>query len=242
MLASTTDEDDLLIRKILAEREDSERMSRMVARVSNILIYGATCVLITRIQNTDYPHHKSMRLTLAEMIKHDSPRMFYLGLAPLLMSVGILTVASAAAVFVKRTYIAELQKKEKREFFQSIDWTQPEKITESDLEIKSVEQQLLHYGRRLICPSIMLLGALCSHPFNVISCHVMNYRYNEPNLMLNQNKRVKPMNSFRAFFYIRRKYGLRGFYRGFLPSVIFTTIVLWDSLIGGILKDTQYED
>ena len=112
--------------------------------------------------------------------------MFYLGLAPALISASILMAASTAAVFAKRTYVAELQRKEKQEFFQSIDWTQPEKITESSLEEKSFERKLHHYGRRLICPSIMLLGLICAHPFNVITYHVHNYRYNE-SAPLNKN-------------------------------------------------------
>ena len=147
---------------------------------------SASFVLITRIQNTDYPYHKSVRLTLAEMVKHDRFRMFYLGLTPALISAGVLMAASTAAVFAKRTYVAELGRKEKQEFFQSIDWTQPEKITESGLEEKSFERKLLYYRRKLICPSIMLLGLICSHPFNVIACHVHNYRYNE-SAPLNKN-------------------------------------------------------
>ena len=75
----------------------------------------------------------------------------------------------------------------------------------------------------------------------MISCHAVNYRYNEA--MLGQTKQAKASwASVRAFAYVMRKYGPLGFYRGFLPSVLFTTITLWDTTIGHIIKDTNYED
>ena len=98
------------------------------------MIYGFGCVLITRLQNTEYPHHKQLLPTIREMIRHDRLRMFYLGLAPLMINAAILSIALYAAVFTKRTFVAELKRQERREFFETIDWTQPEKIKEDDLK------------------------------------------------------------------------------------------------------------
>ena len=197
-------------------------------------------MLITRVQNMDYPYHKSVRLTLAEMFKNDFPIIFYLGLTPMLTHAGILMAASYTADYVKETYVAKLRRKEKQELFQSIDLTQPEKITESSLEEKSFKRKLHHYGSRLICPSIMLLGFICAHPFNVIACHLHNYRYNV-SVPLSINWDILPLDTGGIGF-IKNEYGHSGFYRGFLPSLIFTSIVLWDSTIGGKFKDLENED
>ena len=66
--------------------------------------------------------------------------MVYLGLTPLVVSMGILMLTSFMAVFAKKTFVTEINKKEKRDFFAKIDWTQPEKIKNEDIEGQSPEK------------------------------------------------------------------------------------------------------
>ena len=82
----------------------------------------------------------------------------------------------------------------------------------------------------------MLLGALCAQPFYVVSMHVVNYRYNEPNVP-NSASKVRRMSSMRAIHYIGNRYGLRGFFRGLLPTTIFSIFALWDQLIPQLFED-----
>ncbi len=49
--------------------------------------------------------------------------MLYLGLTPLVVSMGILMLTSFMAVFAKKAFVTEINKKEKRDFFAKIDWT-----------------------------------------------------------------------------------------------------------------------
>mmetsp|Transcript_36723 Transcript_36723/g.48209 ORF Transcript_36723/g.48209 Transcript_36723/m.48209 type:complete len:93 (-) Transcript_36723:107-385(-) len=79
--------------------------------------------------------------------------------------------------------------------------------------------------------NILLLGAIVSQPFYVISMHVMNARYNQSGSGLTyEHKKAPCRNSYQAYKYILRTHGTRGFYRGLLPTTLFSTIVLWDSL------------
>ena len=95
-----------------------------------------------------------------------------------------------------------------------------------------------HYLRKAIGPSIMLFGAFCSQPFYVISMHVMNTRYNDAHLGFSQtHKQSAARNGLRAFSYIMRTYGIRGYWRGLLPTTLFSTIILWDVLHDKILSD-----
>ena len=64
------------------------------------------------------------------MMKYDNFRISYMGLAPAVVSMGILIYASFLAVLAKKTYLLEARQQERREFFKSIDWSQPEKITD----------------------------------------------------------------------------------------------------------------
>ena len=64
---------------------------------------------------------------------------------------------------------------------------------------------LNNYLRKSICPTIMLLGAVISQPFYVISVHVVNARFNETNKFGTYGvaqKDAAAKNSYRAFFYI----------------------------------------
>lgn len=119
--------------------------------------------------------------TLKEMFTNDMRRfrVLYQGLAPLMISMSILMVASFAAVFAKKIFLFEVRKQEKRDFFKSIDWTQPEKIKDEDIRNNGPDNQIIvKYLRKAICPSILLFGAVASQPFFVISMHVINTRYN----------------------------------------------------------------
>ena len=78
--------------------------------------------------------------------------------------------------------------------------------------------------------NILLLGAIFSQPWYVVSMHVMNSRYNQSGGLIEEHKRSACRNSYQAYKYILRTYGTRGFYRGLLPTTLFSTIVLWDSL------------
>ena len=96
-----------------------------------------------------------------------------------MISMSILMVASFAAVFAKKIFLFEVRKQEKRDFFKSIDWTQPEKIKDEDIRNNGPDNQIIvKYLRKAICPSILLFGAVASQPFFVISMHVINTRYN----------------------------------------------------------------
>ena len=63
-----------------------------------------------------------------------------MGLTPLVVSMGILMLTSFMAVFAKKAFVTEINKKEKRDFFSKIDWTQPEKIKNEDIEGQSPEK------------------------------------------------------------------------------------------------------
>ena len=121
-----------------------------------------------------------------------------------MISMTILMVASFAAVFAKKVYLYEVNKQERRDFFKSIDWTQPEKIKDEDIKNSGPDNQIIvNYLRKAICPSILLFGAVASQPFYVISMHVINTRYNNQ-LNAISHKESAARNSYRAFFYIRR--------------------------------------
>jgi len=139
-----------------------------------------TNVLVIRVQNIDYPYHGSVRQTMRELFRFDTFRIFYMGMAPVMVGAAILMGSFSAAIFANKLYMADVRMQEKREFFKSIDWTQPEKIKDEDVVSKSPERQVYYYLRRAICPLIMLFGVLAAHPFYVISMHVVNYRYNGP--------------------------------------------------------------
>ena len=121
-----------------------------------------------------------------------------------MISMSILMVASFAAVFAKKVFFFEVRKQEKRDFFKSIDWTQPEKIKDEDIRNSGSDNQIIvKFLRQAICPSILLFGAVASQPFYVISTHVINTRYNNQ-LNAISHKESAARNSYRAFFYIRR--------------------------------------
>ena len=74
--------------------------------------------------------------------------------------------------------MVEARRKEKREFFRSIDWTQPEKVTQEEIAEKIPEQYYLNnYLQQAISPAIVLFGFIVSQPFQVIVAHVINARY-----------------------------------------------------------------
>ena len=66
-----------------------------------------------------------MRLTLKEIFTTDVKwlRFGHMGLAPLFASMGILWLASFAAIYAKKVYVREMRINEKQEIFKSIDWT-----------------------------------------------------------------------------------------------------------------------
>lgn len=205
---------------------------------SSYAVLGLSSVMVVRMQNLEYPHHASLKGCTKEILKNDIRRfrLLYLGLAPQVISMGIIMATSFFAVFAKKLFVTEVNKKEKRDFFAKIDWTQPENIKDEDIQANSPQNQLRFYARKAIAPAIWLLGSAFSQPFYVISMHVINSRYNDVgNVMTHKESACR--NSYRAFYYIRRKYGMRGFMRGFMPTTLFTTIVLWDLIASTVLLD-----
>lgn len=57
----------------------------------------------------DYPYHGSVRHTLKEIFKNDLTRgrMFYMGIAPLMVGMTVVAGAVFASIFVKKLYVAK---------------------------------------------------------------------------------------------------------------------------------------
>ena len=84
-----------------------------------------------------------------------------------------------------------------------------------------------------------MLGFVAAQPFSVVAAHVINARYQNTNGgRYSQTLSESPTrNSFRAFRFIVRKYGVRGLFRGLLPTALFSIAVLYDSVIAQLLKE-----
>ena len=159
---------------------------------------------------------------------------------PLLAIFTINAAACSAAIFAKSVFLVEARRQEKREFFKSIDWTKPEKVTKEEIADKLPETYYVYdYLRRGLGPAIVMLGFLASQPFSVVAAHVINARYQNTNGgRYSQSLKESPTrNSFRAFHFIVRKYGFRGLFRGLLPTALFSIAVLYDSVITQLLKE-----
>ena len=160
-----------------------------------------------------------------------------MGLVPLMVSMFVLMGATFTAVYAKKLFVHEVNRKHKMEIFENIDWTQPDKIKDEDITEKSPKKQMLiQYCQKAIMPSILMIGAAASQPFYVISLHVANARHNQGQQVV-QLKESATRNSYRAYFHIKRKYGFRGFFRGLLPTTLYSVIVLYDILIQQIFTD-----
>ena len=90
-------------------------------------------------------------------------RLIHMGLVPLMVSMFVLMGATFTAVYAKKLFINEVNRKHKLEIFEKIDWTQPDKIKDEDITEKSPRKQMLvQYCQKAIMPSILLLGAAAS--------------------------------------------------------------------------------
>ena len=78
---------------------------------------------------------------------------------------------------------------------------------------------------------------MASQPFYVICLHVVNGRFNAMSVAGQEYRKNPARNSLAAFYYIRKRYGMRGFFRGLLPTALYTVIVLWDSLVAPLLSE-----
>ena len=141
MLSSEQRIEDDYVNKLLEKRHESQKRQENLKFWGAYALLGFTSIIVVRIQSLDYPHHANLKRTLKEIFRNDLTRLrfLYLGLFPMVVSMGILALSSAIAISAKEFLHNRFSKsqKEKREFFKKIDWSQPEKIADDLKGVKT---------------------------------------------------------------------------------------------------------
>ena len=72
----------------------------------------------------------------------------------------------------------------------------------------------------------LVLGQILSYPFYVLSVHVLYYPFSKNSSSLGK----KSHHMMKAMNHILKTQGMRGLYRGFVPTTLFLVICYWNEI------------
>lgn len=180
------DEHDKFISTLLLNRQKMKDGLGRIDGMIKVASFALANIVVFRMQNIEYPHHGQFINTVKEVFRNDfswlKPRLFYMAIIPLTLSLGVNFLTYKFAIWAKQVYVTEARKRERSDFIQSLDKDGRDKITWDELVQKLGEKYFItDYIRQAICPAIIMIGFALSQPFYVIAVHVANTRYLDTN-------------------------------------------------------------